>query len=90
MLLIFRLGRPDVLPADDYGVRKGFAATFRKRDLRARRTSRGAANAGGRTARSPAGTSGERRNARRNSWRPTALLLVRLAGATPSFLAKPD
>ena len=33
MLLIFRLGRPDVLPADDYGVRKGFAATFRKRDL---------------------------------------------------------
>jgi len=22
-----------VLPADDYGVRKGFAATFRKRDL---------------------------------------------------------
>jgi DNA-3-methyladenine glycosylase II len=28
MLLIFRLGRPDVLPADDYGVRKGFALTF--------------------------------------------------------------
>ncbi len=26
MLLIFRLGRPDVLPSDDYGVRKGFAA----------------------------------------------------------------
>lgn len=25
MLLIFRLGRPDVLPADDYGIRKGFA-----------------------------------------------------------------
>lgn len=33
MLLIFRLGRPDVLPADDYGVRKGFAMAFRKRDL---------------------------------------------------------
>lgn len=33
MLLIFRLGRPDVLPADDYGVRKGFAAAFRTRDL---------------------------------------------------------
>jgi methylated-DNA-[protein]-cysteine S-methyltransferase len=33
MLLIFRLGRPDVLPADDYGVRKGFALAFRKRDL---------------------------------------------------------
>jgi methylated-DNA-[protein]-cysteine S-methyltransferase len=28
MLLIFRLGRPDVLPADDYGVRKGYAAVF--------------------------------------------------------------
>lgn len=28
MLLIFRLGRPDVLPLDDYGVRKGFALTF--------------------------------------------------------------
>src|ERR1700738_95791 len=30
MLLIFRLGRPDVLPVDDYGVRKGFALTFGK------------------------------------------------------------
>ena len=28
MLLIFRLGRPDVLPVDDFGVRKGFALTF--------------------------------------------------------------
>jgi len=28
MLLMFRLGRPDVLPVDDYGVRKGFALTF--------------------------------------------------------------
>ncbi len=33
MLLIFRLGRPDVLPVDDYGVRKGFAIAARKRDL---------------------------------------------------------
>ncbi|HTR59346.1 MAG TPA: methylated-DNA--[protein]-cysteine S-methyltransferase [Casimicrobiaceae bacterium] len=33
MLLIFRLGRPDVLPADDYGIRKGFAVAFNKRDL---------------------------------------------------------
>ena len=33
MLLIFRLGRPDVLPVDDYGVRKGFALAFRKREL---------------------------------------------------------
>ncbi len=30
MLLIFRLGRPDVLPVSDYGVRKGFALTFQK------------------------------------------------------------
>ena len=33
MLLMFRLGRPDVLPCDDYGVRKGFAVVFRKRTL---------------------------------------------------------
>jgi DNA-3-methyladenine glycosylase II len=28
MMLIFRLGRPNVLPVSDYGVRKGFALTF--------------------------------------------------------------
>ncbi len=28
MFLMFRLGRPDVLPTGDYGVRKGFALTF--------------------------------------------------------------
>ena len=33
MLLIFRLGRPDVLPITDYGVRKGFARAFKKRKL---------------------------------------------------------
>lgn len=33
MLLIFRLGRPDVLPLGDYGVQKGFLKTFRKGDL---------------------------------------------------------
>jgi methylated-DNA-[protein]-cysteine S-methyltransferase len=37
MLLIFRLGRPDVLAVDDYGVRQGFALTFRKRQLPAPR-----------------------------------------------------
>ena len=31
MLLMSRLGRPDVLPVDDYGIRAGFAAAFRKR-----------------------------------------------------------
>ena len=30
MLLIFRLGRPDVFPLSDYGVRKGFALTYRR------------------------------------------------------------
>jgi 3-methyladenine DNA glycosylase/8-oxoguanine DNA glycosylase len=33
MLLIFRLGRPDVLPLADLGVRKGFARVFRKGKL---------------------------------------------------------
>jgi DNA-3-methyladenine glycosylase II len=28
MLLMFRMGRPDVLPVTDYGVRKGYALTF--------------------------------------------------------------
>jgi len=31
MLLIFRLGRPDILPVTDYGVRKGFALTFQRK-----------------------------------------------------------
>ena len=31
MLLIFRLGRPDVLPVDDLGIRSGFSVVFRKR-----------------------------------------------------------
>jgi DNA-3-methyladenine glycosylase II len=30
MLLIFRLGRPDVFPGTDYGIRKGFLLTFGK------------------------------------------------------------
>lgn len=33
MLLIFKLGRLDVLPVDDFGVRKGFMLTYRKRAL---------------------------------------------------------
>nr|UXE45813.1 putative bifunctional transcriptional activator/DNA repair enzyme AlkA [uncultured bacterium] len=33
MLLIFTLGRPDVLPATDYGVRKGFALTYGLKSL---------------------------------------------------------
>lgn len=33
MLLIFRLGRPDVLPVADYGVRQGFKRVFKTREL---------------------------------------------------------
>ena len=33
MLLMFGLGRPDVLPLGDLGVRKGYAVTFRSRTL---------------------------------------------------------
>ncbi|MGE0660304.1 MAG: methylated-DNA--[protein]-cysteine S-methyltransferase [Reyranellaceae bacterium] len=33
MLLMFRLGRPDVLPLDDYGLQKGIAVIDRKRKL---------------------------------------------------------
>lgn len=33
MLLIFRLGRPDVLPIHDLGIQKGFQLTYRTRQL---------------------------------------------------------
>lgn len=33
MMLIFRLGRADVMPQNDYGVRKGFAAAFSLKEL---------------------------------------------------------
>jgi methylated-DNA-[protein]-cysteine S-methyltransferase len=33
MLLMSRLGRGDVLPVDDYGIRQGFAVAFKKRAL---------------------------------------------------------
>ncbi len=33
MLLIFRLGRPDVLPIHDLGIQKGFRLTYRTRQL---------------------------------------------------------
>jgi methylated-DNA-[protein]-cysteine S-methyltransferase len=41
MLLMFRLGRPDVLPVDDFGIRKGFGIAFKhpevtKQDLEKR------------------------------------------------------
>ncbi|MDP3092671.1 MAG: DNA-3-methyladenine glycosylase 2 family protein [Nitrospira sp.] len=33
MLLIFQLGRPDVLPVDDFGVRNGFRVAYRRRRM---------------------------------------------------------
>ena len=33
MLLIFQLGRADVLPADDFGVRNGFRLAYKKREM---------------------------------------------------------
>jgi 3-methyladenine DNA glycosylase/8-oxoguanine DNA glycosylase len=33
MFLIFSLGRPDVLPVDDYGLRRGFARAFKLKEL---------------------------------------------------------
>ncbi len=33
MMLMFRMGRLDVLPADDFGVRKGFSVHYRKRGM---------------------------------------------------------
>ena len=64
MFLIFRLGRPDVLPVDDYGIRKGFAPPTASATSPARRSSPGAGSAGRRIARSPAGTCGVRKGAR--------------------------
>ena len=33
MFLMFRLGRPDVLPVGDFGVRKGYALSFGKKEM---------------------------------------------------------
>ena len=33
MFLMFRLGRPDVLPVDDFGIRKAMQRAYRKRAL---------------------------------------------------------
>jgi 3-methyladenine DNA glycosylase/8-oxoguanine DNA glycosylase len=33
MLLIFRLGRPDVLPVHDYGIRNGFKLVYGRKEL---------------------------------------------------------
>lgn len=45
MLLMFYLGRPDVLPVADLGVRKGFAVTYGARELPSGKTIEKAARA---------------------------------------------
>ena len=47
MLLMFRLGRPDILPVDDFGVRNGFRLAY---DLRGMPTTRALAEYGARWA----------------------------------------
>ena len=49
MLLMFHLGRPDVLPVDDFGVRAGFAPPTGCARCRTRRRSPPRASAGSRT-----------------------------------------
>ena len=61
MFLMFELGRPDVLPLDDFGVRKGFTRVFGSRGserLDREHLAGCAANAGGRTAAWRAGICG--------------------------------
>ena len=41
MLLMFRLGRPDVLPVDDFGVRNGFRLAYGLRGMPTRARARG-------------------------------------------------
>lgn len=38
MMLMFRMGRPDVLPVDDYGVKKGFQLTYGMKKLPHKKT----------------------------------------------------
>ena len=61
MLLIFQLGRKDVLPADDFGVRNGFRIAYNKREMPSPRRCWRSARNGGRTARRRRGISGARR-----------------------------
>ncbi len=58
MFLIFRLGRPDVLPIHDLGVRKGWSITYGKSTCPSPRNSSLSASAGVPTAPSRVGTCG--------------------------------
>ena len=58
MFLMFRLGRLDVLPVDDYGIRKAMQRATGWRCCRSPTACAGGRSPGARTARSRAGTSG--------------------------------
>jgi hypothetical protein len=58
MFLIFRLGRPDVLPIHDLGVKKGWSVTYGKKHMPKPKQLSPSANAGAPTAPSPVGTCG--------------------------------
>src|SRR6202451_3390692 len=58
MFLIFRLGRPDVLPIHDYGVQKGSRSPTASAEFPSLASSLNSANAGAPIAPSPVGTCG--------------------------------
>ena len=59
MLLIFQLGRPDVLPVDDFGVRNGFRIAY-KRPMPTLKNCYDMENGGGRIGLPPPGICGAR------------------------------
>ena len=70
MYLMFRLGRGDVLPVDDLGIRSAMRRAYGMRGLPKKERMRRIAEAGGRTARSPASTSGRASTARKPQPKP--------------------
>ena len=89
MLLIFQLGRPDVLPADDFGVRTGFRHRLQKaRPAQAEGTARASANAGVRIAPRPRGISGaaaRRGEEKEVTPRPDLVIKFPLGGNSQNF-----
>ena len=82
MLLMFQLGRPDVLPVDDFGVRNGFRLAYGLQGMpRAARAGASSARAGRRTARSPPGTCGARWICRASKKLPARRAAPRVARA---------
>ena len=65
MLLIFQLGRPDVLPVDDFGVRNGFRIAYGRRSMPSRKRCYDTGSAGSPIALPQPGISGGRPIARR-------------------------